>query len=237
MRTASGPAHADEDDYGGGWRRHEWQEHQWREQRWREHEWRERAWHAYQPPVAYMPPGYYVPSPTYYVAPPPAYYAPPPPPVTGSAATLAMGLMLSGCEGTLSDLSVPTQDVYSAPGDYGMPMYSAPGSYVEFGYATPYAYQPGYASPYAYPHRWGEHDRWREHEWRERQEHAFESDGRGYGQHHHGVPSPPAMAAQPRSFAPVAPPAALPVRPPSVATPQADQNRRLLDQLGFRPSR
>lgn len=81
MVTANGPAHADEDDYGGGWRRHEWQEHRWREQRWREHEWRERAWHTYQPSAAYMPPSYYVPPPTYYVAPPPAYYAPPPPPV------------------------------------------------------------------------------------------------------------------------------------------------------------
>lgn len=156
--------------------------------------------------------------------------------VAGSAATL-VGLMLSGCEGTLSDLSVPDQDVYSAPSDYGMPMYSTPGSYAEVGYVTPYAYQPGYVSPYAYPRRWREHDRWREYEWREHREHAFERKGRVYGQHHQGVQSPPTMAAQSRSFVPAAPPAALPVRPPSVATPQADQNRRLLDQLGFRSSR
>lgn len=78
--TASGPARADEDAYGGGWRRHEWQEHQWREQRWREHEWRERAWHAYAPPpVVYAPPGYYAPpQATYYAPPPPAYYVAPP---------------------------------------------------------------------------------------------------------------------------------------------------------------
>ena len=75
--AASTPARADEDDYDGGWRRHEWREHQWREQRWREHEWRERAWHAYAPPpIAYAPPGYYAP-PAYYV-PPPAYYTAPP---------------------------------------------------------------------------------------------------------------------------------------------------------------
>jgi hypothetical protein len=62
---ATGPVRADDDDYGGGWRRHHWQEHQWREQRWREHEWRERALHTYAPP----PYGY---------APPPAYgYAQP----------------------------------------------------------------------------------------------------------------------------------------------------------------
>lgn len=92
LMTANGPAHADEDDYGGGWRRHEWQEHQWREQRWREHEWRERIWQAYRPPVVYVPPGYYAsPPPTYYVAPPPAYYAPPPPPPVYAAPGVSIG--------------------------------------------------------------------------------------------------------------------------------------------------
>ncbi len=75
------PAQAHDDDYDGGWRRHEWLEHQWREQRraehdWWEHEWRERAYAP--PPVAYAPPGYYAPPPAYY-APAPAYYAARPP--------------------------------------------------------------------------------------------------------------------------------------------------------------
>ncbi len=77
------PAWADEDDYNGGWRRHEWRDYNWRE-----HEWRERARQAYAPPpVVYAPPGYYAPPPAYYVPPPAyyalpprAYYAPPPPP-------------------------------------------------------------------------------------------------------------------------------------------------------------
>ncbi|MEA2769826.1 MAG: hypothetical protein QOD93_2788 [Acetobacteraceae bacterium] len=76
--TASAPARADDDGYGGGWRRHEWQEHQWQEQRWREHEWREQAWHAYAPPVVYAPPGYYAPPPPVYYAPPPRAYYPAP---------------------------------------------------------------------------------------------------------------------------------------------------------------
>ena len=93
--AANAPARADEDDYGGGWRRHEW-----REQRWREHEWRERAWHAYAPPpLAYAPPGYYAPPayyvppppPSYYAAPPTAYYVPPPPPPVYEAAGLSIG--------------------------------------------------------------------------------------------------------------------------------------------------
>jgi len=70
--TASGPARAH--DYDDDWHRQEWQQHQWREQRWREHEWRERAWHAYAPPpVAYVPPGYYIPQPTGYASAPPVY--------------------------------------------------------------------------------------------------------------------------------------------------------------------
>lgn len=72
--AASAPARAHDDDDNSGWRRQEWQEHQWRE-----HEWRERAGRFYAPPpVAYGPPGYYVPQPTYYAPPPPAYYVAPP---------------------------------------------------------------------------------------------------------------------------------------------------------------
>jgi hypothetical protein len=76
--ASAGPARADDDNFDGGWRRHEWHEHQWRE-----HEWGEHAWHGYAPPMAYVAPGYYAVQPSYY-PPPPVYYvpaSPSPPPV------------------------------------------------------------------------------------------------------------------------------------------------------------
>jgi hypothetical protein len=135
--------------------------------------------------------------------------------MTGSTITLAFGLLLSGCEGTLSDLSGTAPNAY-------------PGYYTEPGYVTPYAYQPGY-DPYPYPPQWEDHDHWHEHEWRQRRENGFENER--YGQRRQSPqPSPPVAAQQPHSSAP-------PARSPSIAPPQTDQNRRLLDQLGFRPSR
>ena len=98
------PARAHDDDYDGGWRRHEWREHRgWERRRaeheWRDHEWRERAYAP--PPVAYAPPGYYAPPPAiyapepgYYAARPPIYYAPPPPPPVYETPGFSIGLSL-----------------------------------------------------------------------------------------------------------------------------------------------
>lgn len=144
----------------------------------------------------------------------------------GSAIALAVGFMLSGCEGALNDLPGNNQDSYAAPGYYTAP-----------GYVIPYAYQPDYAEPYPYASGWQDHDHWREHEWRERREHAFENEDRPRGQRYQGAQPSPSMAGQPRGSVPAAPPPASPLRSPSAATPQVDQNKRLLDQLGFRPSR
>ncbi len=62
-----GPAFADDDDQGRGWRGH---------REWREHEWHQREWREYHPYV-YVAPGY---DSGYYYAPPPVVYAPPPVP-------------------------------------------------------------------------------------------------------------------------------------------------------------
>jgi len=156
--------------------------------------------------------------------------------VTGSA-ILAAGLMLSGCEGAMSGLSSTNQDVYSAPGYYGTPTYAAPGYYNGPGYAAPYPYQPGYASPYTYAPGWRDRDAWREHEQRERRDHAYENDGRSNGHAYQGARPTPPISAQPHGFAPAASPPAAPVRPPPAPPPSAHQNQRLLDQLGFQPSR
>ena len=148
---------------------------------------------------------------------------------------LATGLALSGCAGTLDGLSPSSgQDAYSTQGYYGTSAYSAQGYYAQPGYAAPYAYPPGYVTPYAYGPGWGGgRERWHEHEWRERRDdHAFP-----LGQQRQDTRQVPQMAVQPRSLTPTVPPPQMAPRPPPAAGPQADQNRKLLDQLGFRPTR
>jgi hypothetical protein len=109
---------------------------------------------------------------------------------------------------------------------------------IEFGNFN--VYQSGYVIPYAYQYTyqpsWGGRDGWREREWRERRERAFRNEGQPYSQQRQNVRIVPQIAAQPRSLAPVVPPQQSATQP-SAAGPQADQNRKLIDQLGFRPSR
>jgi hypothetical protein len=153
-----------------------------------------------------------------------------------AGAVLAMGLTLSACDGTLAGLSsTSAQEVYASPGYYGSP--SAYGPYAEPGYVAPYTYQPGYGGSYGYGPGWGGGwGGWREHEGRERRERAFHNDDRPFSQPPQGPGNVPHMAAQPRNLAPAAPPP-MAAQPPPAATPQVQQNRKLLDQLGFRPSR
>jgi len=93
------------------------------------------------------------------------------------------------------------------PGYSGAPgYYTAPG----YGYAAPYAYEP--VRPYSYGPSWSERERWREHQER----------GGAVHQHDEHARNPPSMP-QPQ-----------PARPP--ASSQTEHNRRLLEQLGFRPS-
>lgn len=150
---------------------------------------------------------------------------------------LATGLALAGCTGTLDGLSASSgQDVYSTAGYYGTAAYPVQGYYAQPDYAAPYPYPPSYVTPYAYGPGWGEgRERWREHEWREPREHTFQDEGRQPLQRQ-DTRHVPQMAAQPRGLSPTAPPPQMAPRPPA-AGPQVDQNRKLLDQLGFRPSR
>lgn len=152
---------------------------------------------------------------------------------------LATGLVLSGCAGTLDGLSASSgQDVYSTPGYYSTSANSVQGYYAQPGYAAPYAYSSDYITPYVYGPGWGGHERWHEHEWRERRDHAFQNEGRQpLGQQHQDTRQVPQMAVQPRSLAPTVPPPQMAPRPQPAAGPQVDQNRKLLDKLGFRPSR
>lgn len=103
VMAVDAPAQAHDEDYDGGWRRHEWLEHQWHERRraeheWREHQLRERAYApppiAYAPPRYYAPPAYYAPAPAYYAARPPVYYAPPPPPPIYETPGFSIGFSL-----------------------------------------------------------------------------------------------------------------------------------------------
>ncbi len=156
-----------------------------------------------------------------------------------AAVVLATGLALSGCAGTLDSLSASSgQDVYSTPGYYGTPAYPVQGYYAQPGYAAP-SYPPGYVTPYVIGPGSGEgRERWREHEWREHKEHTFQDEGRQpFGLQRQDARQVPQMAAQPRSMGPTVPPPQMAPRPPPAAGPQVDQNRQLLNQLGFRPSR
>ncbi len=137
---------------------------------------------------------------------------------------IATGLALAGCAGTLDDLSASSgQDVYVTPGYYGTAAYSVQGYYAQPGYIAPYAYQPGYIAPYAYGPGWGGgRERWHDHEWHERRDHAFQNEGRqSFGPQRQDTRQVPQIAP----------------RPPPAAGSEVDQNRKLLDQLGFRPSR
>jgi len=157
----------------------------------------------------------------------------------GSVAVLGVGLVLSGCSGPLDSLSASSsQNVYSAPGYYGTPVDAAQGYYPQPYYAAPYSYQPGYAAPYPYQPSWSGQDGWREHESHERRERAFQNEGRqSYDQQRQDHGNNPHIGAQPRSVAPIAPSPQVAAQPPPSARSQVDQNRKLIDQLGFRPSR
>lgn len=142
-----------------------------------------------------------------------------------AAAIVAAGLTLCGCDGTLDSLSASsTQNAYPAASYYGAPVYSTPGYYSEPYHGAPYGYQPGYA--YRSPSGGG--NDWRERDRHERTEQAFRNEG-----HQSPVqPSPggrvSSMGGQPQHLA---------AQPAPAATSQTDQNKKLIDQLGFRPSR
>ena len=108
------------------------------------------------------------------------------------------------------DSGVPTysqQGLYDRPAYYGSPLYS-PGYGPGAGYAVPYGYpRNGYQPGYAAPYA---HDP----SWGQRQNQQAGGPPRG-------LPPP---AAAPAAAAP----------PPAARTP--DQNKQLIDQLGFRPS-
>jgi len=149
------------------------------------------------------------------------------------ASSLALGLTLSGCAGMLEGpAAFPDQEV--TVGSYSTSAYpaGAPGYYARPVYVAPYAYQPTYVTPYAYAPGWGEgRDRWRDRDWREHQERSFQNEGRPrLSQQGHESRQASQMAIQ-RPAPQVAP------QPSAAARPQADQNRKLLDQLGFRSSR
>jgi hypothetical protein len=136
---------------------------------------------------------------------------------------IALGLMASGCAGFAGD-GYGTSD-YSAgsPGyyQYQQPYYAAPYPH----YAAPYP--PGY-----YYNQGAYGGGWRDHEWRGQRADGFRGGGYQHAEPHPG--SAAHMPSQPMHLAPAAPP---PAAPPPAAPPQAAQNKALLDQLGFRPSR
>lgn len=126
------------------------------------------------------------------------------------AASFVTILGLAGCA------SMADSGSYGSAGYYGTPEYYSPGYYSP-SYASLYGYSP---APYAYGPGWASgQDRWREHE---RHEHL------GGPPHVQGVPP----AGHPMPMAHPTPPPA----PPAAAGPQVEHNRKLLDQLGFRPS-
>jgi hypothetical protein len=150
-----------------------------------------------------------------------------------SAAVLALGFALPACDGTLDGFSSSSgQNAYSSPGYYGSSPYDR-GPYAGPGYILPPP-QPGY---YGYEPGWGERGGRREHEWRGRREGAFGNEGHEpFNQRRQNPGNVPHMAAQPGSFAPAAGSPG-PHQAPPAARPQADQNRKLINGLGFRPDR
>ena len=136
-----------------------------------------------------------------------------------------LGIAVSGCTDLTGD-SYSSQGVYSSSGYYGGPAGYAPGYYT-----APYPYQPGYVVPYGNPGFQGGRDYWQERDWRERRGNEFRNEGREqFREHHQNRESQ--MNAQPRSPAPRQMP-----QPPAAAPAQVEQNKRAIDQLGFRPSR
>lgn len=106
-----------------------------------------------------------------------------------------------------------------SPGYYGASAYPSPGYY------SPGYYSPGYGPGFGRGPGWAmEQDRWRE-----RQAHE------GFNRAAEGVP--PASRSTPMPMPHAAPPpmAAAP-HPAAPTTPQAANNMRLLNQLGFQPS-
>jgi hypothetical protein len=148
------------------------------------------------------------------------------------AAIVLIGLALSACDGTLDSFSsTPGQAVYATPGYYGPPY--AEGPYAEPGYVVPYSSPPAYGGFYSYQPGWGA---WREHQWRDRRDRRFENEDRHlHDQQRHDLGGLSPMTAQPRGFTPLAP--APPPARPQPSGGQANQNQKLLDQLGFRPNR
>ena len=151
----------------------------------------------------------------------------------GLAAVLAMGLAVSGCGATLDGFSASSSEtLYPTTSYYGAPIYTQ-GYYAEPAYGAPYGYQPGGITSYGYLPQYGRQEGWREREYRGQ---GFRNEGRpAYVQQGQGGGNLP-PAAQPRGF-PAGPPPQMAPQPPPAASPQADTNRRLVDQLGFRPSR
>ena len=156
----------------------------------------------------------------------------------GSAAVLVIGLAFSGCGATLDGFSTSSSEtLYPATSYYGAPVYTQ-GYYAEPTYGAPYGYQPNAIPSYGYPPHYCRRDGggWRERQWQEHREQGFQHEGRPtYLQQGQGGGNIP-PAAQPRSF-PAGPPPQMAPQPPPATRSQADQNKRLVDQLGFRPSR
>jgi hypothetical protein len=153
-----------------------------------------------------------------------------------AAALLAGGLVLSGCD--VGGSTYSEQESYGAPGYYGTPGYAPSGYGGPSGYAAPYGYQPGYVAPYAYGPGFrgdGGHEH-RDHEFHHdggRPINQQPQGGRQEGGRQEGGRQGPPPGVQPHAPVPAAPMAA---RPPPAAAPQADHNRKLIDQLGFKPS-
>lgn len=149
-----------------------------------------------------------------------------------SAAIVLIGFTLSACDGTLDSFSsTSTHAAYATPGYYGPPTY-AEGPYAAPGYVVPYSYAPANGGFYSYEPGWGPRPGWREHQWGDRGDRRFENEDRHFhDQQRHDLGDVSPMTAQPRSFAPLAP------APPQPSGGQADQNQKLLGQLGFRPNR
>jgi hypothetical protein len=153
-----------------------------------------------------------------------------------SAAIVLIGLILSACDGTLDSFSsTSTQASYATPGYYGSPIY-AEGPYAEPGYVVPYSAPPAHGGFYSYEPGWGARPGWHEHQWEDRRDRRFENeDRRLHDQQRHDLSGLSPMPAQRRSFTPLAP--APPLARPQPSGGQADQNQKLLGQLGFRPNR
>lgn len=145
------------------------------------------------------------------------------------ASVLAAGLALSGCAGTLGNVSAfdgagypaqPYAYAYSAPyPEYG----PVPPSY---GYVAPYEVPPTFVTPFVYQgHDWD-----RRHDWDGRYQGDWAHRG---GDWTHGAPR--VWAGPPGGVHP-APPPTPHVAPPSVHAPDA-RTREFMNAVGFKPDR